>query len=50
VTKATTDAERAQLIAAEVSTYQIANKASFSDAYDHIARHKPELFQLASAE
>jgi phage I-like protein len=50
VTKAKTDAERAQLIAAEVSTYQIANKASFADAYDHIARHKPELFQLASAE
>lgn len=50
VTKAKTDAERAQLIAAEVSTYQIANKASFADAYDHIARHKPEIFQLASAE
>jgi len=50
VTKAKTDAERAQLIAAEVSTYQIANKATFADAYDHIARHKPELFQLASAE
>lgn len=50
VTKAKTDAERAQLIAAEVNTYQIANKSSFADAYDHIARHKPELFQLASAE
>lgn len=45
-----TDADRAALIAAEVSTYQIANKATFADAYDHIARHKPELFRLASAE
>lgn len=47
---AKTDAERAELIAAEVNTYMIANKASYADAYDHIARHRPELFRLASAE
>gem|GEM_PF-6272902 len=45
-----TDAERAALVAAEVSNYQIANKATFTDAYEHIQRHKPELFRLASAE
>lgn len=45
-----TDAERAALVSEAVSTYQVANRTSYQEAYDHVSRHRPELFRLASAE